>query len=289
VTEIFATSSFLEADALEFLPNPSEDDDKYSRGVVGFITGSREYPGAAVLGVSAALHTGSGMVRFVGDEHLSQLILGSRPETVCRDGKADAWVLGSGVDQPNRAFAVTTRMRKAQSGDAAIILDAGALDLIQFASPRTVITPHAGELSRMFQTHDQHVAPEEIAANPVLWANRAARHWQVCVLLKGHQTVIVSPEGPNTILPRAGSEWLSTAGTGDVLAGAIGAVLAGLVAKHRTTDRDLLSTELLLGGVAAAVTLHSLASHRLAAPFTALALAEELGAARRELTDGGAN
>lgn len=286
MSEIFETNSFREADALDFLHDPDEDDDKYSRGVVGFITGSTEYPGAAVLGVSAALHTGSGMARFVGDENVSELVLGYRPEAVCRDGNVDAWVLGSGVDESTRAFAVTNRMRKAQSSGAAIVLDAGALDLIQFANPRTVVTPHARELSRMFRSIDQHVESAEIAANPVLWANRAARHWQVCALLKGHQTVIAAPDGTNTVLPRAGSAWLSTAGTGDVLAGAIGAVLAGLAAKHRKTVSDQLSTEFLLGGVAAAVTLHSLASHRLAPPFTALALAEELGAARRALTHG---
>ena len=55
------------SDAARFIAVPASDDDKYSRGVLGVVTGSAAYPGAAVLGVEAALHTGVGMVRYLGD------------------------------------------------------------------------------------------------------------------------------------------------------------------------------------------------------------------------------
>ena len=77
---------------------PGPDDDKYSRGVLGVVTGSARYPGAAVLGVEAALHTGVGMVRYLGAGRPTRLVLRQRPEAVTTDGRVQAWVLGSGQD-----------------------------------------------------------------------------------------------------------------------------------------------------------------------------------------------
>ncbi|MEO7147006.1 MAG: NAD(P)H-hydrate dehydratase, partial [Terrimesophilobacter sp.] len=79
------------------LAAPREDDDKYSRGVLGIMTGSSEFPGAAVVGVDAALHTGVGMVRYLGPEVPTNLVLTRRPEAVTADGKVQAWLLGSGM------------------------------------------------------------------------------------------------------------------------------------------------------------------------------------------------
>jgi hydroxyethylthiazole kinase-like uncharacterized protein yjeF len=284
VSSSLETAVFTDGDAQAYLHPPRETDDKYSRGVVGFITGSPEYPGAAVLGVSAALHLGVGMARFVGDEQVSDLVLQYRPEVVCREGDADARVLGSGIDPTTRTLTATNRLRRALASESAIVLDAGALDLISAASNRTVITPHVRELSRLFSSFGEDVSPEEIRANPTFWAHHAASKWQVFVLLKGHQTVLAAPESSQVLLPRTGSEWLSTAGTGDVLAGAIGAVLATVHAKHQQETAAAVSSETFLGSVAAAVTAHALASHHVLAPFTALALAEGLSEVRRNLS-----
>ena len=98
---------------LALLKPPTAQDDKYSRGVVGFRTGSVEYPGAAILGVTAAMRTGVGMIRYWGPSEVSNLLLEVRPEVVCGEGKVQAAVLGSGVPADGaqadaiRAYAVS--------------------------------------------------------------------------------------------------------------------------------------------------------------------------------------
>src|SRR3954453_5362537 len=89
-------------DAARVLRRPTPADDKYSRGVVGFRTGSDAYPGAAVLGVEAAWSTGVGMVRYLGPDGAAPLVLSHRPETVTADGRVQSWVIGSGTDAASR-------------------------------------------------------------------------------------------------------------------------------------------------------------------------------------------
>jgi hydroxyethylthiazole kinase-like uncharacterized protein yjeF len=224
------------------------------------------------------------MVRFVSDAAPTDLVLQRHPEVVCREGRADAWVLGSGIDQDSRSATATNRIREALESQAPCVIDAGALDLVNHATGPTVITPHANELARMLVASGRAVTRDDIAADPVTWAKTAAHEWDVCVLLKGHTTVIAAPGDGDVILPPSGSEWLATAGTGDVLAGALGAVLATSAARHAheggTTPLD---PDTVTRCAAAAATLHARASRTLAAPFTALELASALSAARRSL------
>src|SRR5436190_19901418 len=93
---------FGPAEAATRIAVPGVDDDKYSRGVTGFVTGSARFPGAAVLGVEAALHTGVGMVRYLGPGRPTRLVLQRRPEAVTASGRVQAWVLGSGQDAADR-------------------------------------------------------------------------------------------------------------------------------------------------------------------------------------------
>lgn len=79
------------------LRTPTATDDKYSRGVLGFASGSPRYPGAALLGIDAALSTGIGMVRYAGDESVERLVIARRPEVVIDPGRVTAWVVGSGI------------------------------------------------------------------------------------------------------------------------------------------------------------------------------------------------
>ena len=81
---------------------PTDTDDKYRRGVVGIRTGSEQYPGAAVLGVEAAWRTGVGMVRYLGPDRPTGLVLHRRPETVTSGGRVQAWLIGSGTDAAAR-------------------------------------------------------------------------------------------------------------------------------------------------------------------------------------------
>src|SRR5690606_16517289 len=83
---------FTTRDARDWMAEPGPTDHKYTRGVLGIITGSDTYPGAAVISVDAALHTGVGMVRYLGPAR--QLVLARRPEAVTESGRVDAWLLG---------------------------------------------------------------------------------------------------------------------------------------------------------------------------------------------------
>ena len=84
-------------DAAGMLHPPTSQDSKYTRGVVGLMTGSERYPGAGVLSASAALRAGAGYVRYVGPEEVARLLLARHPEAVIGRGRADCWVIGSGL------------------------------------------------------------------------------------------------------------------------------------------------------------------------------------------------
>ena len=127
------------ADASQCIAVPAERDDKYSRGVLGVITGSDQYPGAAVLGVEAALHTGLGMVRYVGHERASDFVLARRPEVVLGAGRVQAWLIGSGTDYKSYTSADA---EDALSEGLPTVLDAGALALHTRHTGPLVVTPH---------------------------------------------------------------------------------------------------------------------------------------------------
>jgi len=129
-------------DAAGFIAVPDERSDKYSRGVLGVVTGSDQYPGAAVLGVEAALRTGVGMVRYLGPHRATDLVLQRRPEAVASDGRVQAWLLGSGMDPVHRD---TTVMERALAQGLPVVLDGGAPDLRRRATGPVGPTPHHGK------------------------------------------------------------------------------------------------------------------------------------------------
>jgi len=207
---------------------PSDIDHKYSRGTLGAITGSAQFPGAAVLTAKAAVATGLGVLRFHSSSGLAHLVLHSTPEALVQPGKVDAWLAGSGVS--NKKFSdYTTWLRhrwfqlmKAQN--VPTVLDAGALNWAGKLSQPTLITPHAGELAKLLMKRGIAVSSEVIEADPKKWAVLAAQKLGVTVLLKGSVT-FVAADDLLIELPKA-TPWLATAGSGDVLAGIIGALVA---------------------------------------------------------------
>jgi NAD(P)H-hydrate repair Nnr-like enzyme with NAD(P)H-hydrate dehydratase domain len=254
---------------------PRGDDDKYSRGVLGVATGSERYPGAAVLGVEAAVRTGVGMVRYVGPERPSGLVLARRPEVVTAVGRVQAWLVGSGTSAEDRSDEERrTLMQQLHSGTPAV-LDAGALDLIGEVAGPVVITPHYRELSGVLARAGHETDAAAIAAAPGEWARRTADLLGVCVLLKGSTTHVV---GGGTELEVSGSTpWLATAGSGDVLGGVLGALLAGRAADAEADGAEL-SAEDLAPLAAAAAVLHAEAGVRASrgGPIAALDIAENL-------------
>ena len=266
-------------DLTRLLSAPSADDNKYSRGVVGFMTGSSDFPGAAVLGVTGAVRTGVGLVRYLGPTESTSLVLQRRPETVIQPGAADAWVVGSGMTEE----ALTDSILQQVYAFELLVLDAAALTRVDYAelTGRAILTPHAGELSRLLKRMGQTEASIN-ALSPVQAASLAARLTGQVVVLKGHQTIIAGAgdfaDAEPVVLPPA-SSWLATAGTGDVLAGILGALLA-------VNSADVLDNRVSLAQIAElAVRVHSLAAEIALqqGPPAALDIAEAVRLAVRQL------
>jgi hydroxyethylthiazole kinase-like uncharacterized protein yjeF len=226
-------------DIARLLPDPGVESDKYRRGVLAVRAGSDEYRGAAVLCVGGALRTGVGMVRYSGGEDVLARVLARWPETV------GLWLdpLGGTDPGPGRVSAVVVgpgrgtgpanadELRALLDSDRPILLDADALTLVAGSAPlaelvrrreaQTLLTPHAGELSRLLPGTER----AEIEAHRLEHAVRAAELYRSTVLLKGSTTVIAHPGTPTVVNP-TGTPLLATAGSGDVLSGAAGALLA---------------------------------------------------------------
>ncbi|MGF2948434.1 ADP-dependent NAD(P)H-hydrate dehydratase [Microbacterium alcoholitolerans] len=273
-------------DTIGFLRVPTAADDKYSRGVVALRTGSAAYPGAAVLGVEAAWRAGAGYVRYVGDA--KDAVLARRPETVATtdlgDARVGAWVIGSGTDAAHRSDHEQLLLRRVLSGKAPVVVDAGALDLAVDASAPVLLTPHAGELARLreqlgLRSPDVTDAPD--ARNSLQRADAVAETSErvgAAVLLKGARTLIAAPHAVTIAVSNA-PHWLSTAGTGDVLAGVLGALIAA------NPDRPLAETAAAgawLHGHAAALASGAVGG-AVGHPIVALDVAEALPRAIADL------
>ncbi len=247
------------------LPRPGAESDKYRRGVLGLLAGSDRFTGAVLLATGGAVHGGAGMVRVVTEEVAAVLVRQAWPEaviTVHPDagdwdltgsvGRVQAWVAGPGMGTgPDAAARLTQILRT----DLPVLVDADGLtilsqhrDLLPRPAP-TLITPHAGELARLLGAE-----PASVAARRLEHARRAAGELGVTVLLKGSTTVIASPDDAPVLVNPTGTPWLATAGSGDVLSGLAGALLAQGLAPAQT-------------GLAAAY-LHGLAARLAAAGAT---------------------
>lgn len=272
-----------EPDAAGWIAVPGVASDKYTRGVLGVVTGSDRYPGAAVLGVEAAARAGVGMIRYLGAPRAAEEVLRRRPEAVSAGGRVQAWLIGSGMDASARPSDDLLRLRAALADGTPLVVDAGALDLIGTAAGPVVVTPHYRELAGMLAARadddSDAVTASEIAADPAAWAARAARSLGVTVLLKGHTTHIAVPAGGRYTVT-AGPAWLATAGSGDVLGGVLGALLA--------THADEIASgghEALASLAATAAWVHGRAGERASdgGPIVALDIAEALPSVVRDL------
>ncbi|WP_395308067.1 NAD(P)H-hydrate dehydratase [Mycobacterium sp. AMU20-3851] len=217
------------ADVAARWPVPGPRDDKYTQGVTGILAGSATYPGAAILSTGAAVAATSGMVRYAGSA--AHEVVTRWPEVIATAdvesaGRVQAWVVGPGLGTDEKAAAA---LRFALSTDLPVIVDADALTLLA-AEPAlvtdrrapTVLTPHAGEYRRL--------AAAEVGTDRVAAARALAETLGATVLLKGNVTVIADPgaseEPSGTYLNPAGQSWAATAGSGDLLSGVVGSLLA---------------------------------------------------------------
>ncbi|MGV9304567.1 NAD(P)H-hydrate dehydratase [Nonomuraea sp. NPDC004354] len=261
------------------LPRPGAESDKYRRGVVGIAAGSDRYTGAAVLSVGGALRAGAGMVRYAGTAPPVLQVRAHWPEAVVTEldrpsiadvGRVQAWVAGPGLGTGDWAHEL---LAEVLAGDVPVLLDADALTIVSRdrgllrRSAPVLITPHAGELSRLIG-----VPSDRVEAARLEHARRAAAELGVTVLLKGSTTVVAEQDRPARI-NTTGSSWLATGGTGDVLSGIAGALLAAGLAPYDAG--------------ACAAYLHGLAGRIAAggAPLTAADVAAAVPAAIRSLRD----
>jgi len=215
---------FDAGDVKDRWPMPGPKDDKYTQGVTGILAGSATYPGAAVLCTGAAVAATSGMVRYAGSA--GPQVLSQWPEVIAApsaqaSGRVQAWAVGPGLgtDDTGAAalwFALETDLPVIVDADALTILAAHP-DLVMGRTAPTVLTPHAGEFARLAGSPP---GDDRVAAS-----RKLADRLGATVLLKGNVTIVAEPGGPVYLNP-AGQSWAATAGSGDVLSGIIGALLA---------------------------------------------------------------
>ncbi len=240
-------------DISALVPRPGPESDKYRRGVLGLLAGSSRFTGAALLAAGAAVHGGAGMVRLVTAPAAAAAVRHVWPEVVITElgtdggdrsgeekdlpgaggqpwspgdvGRVQAWVAGPGMGVTQDA---AQRLAAVLGTGLPVLVDADGLsllarrrDLLPRPAP-TLLTPHAGELGRLLGAE-----PADIEERRLEHARRAATMFGACVLLKGSTTVIAPPDGLDPVLVNTtGTSWLATAGTGDVLSGLAGALLA---------------------------------------------------------------
>lgn len=224
-----------EAKSAPYLKPATPTDNKFTRGVVTFISGSRKYPGAALLNSQAALACGVGMVRYLGPKSVKELILLSTPQVVVTSGRTDVFVLGSGVPSQG-AWLTKQKIKSAIQQKVPTVLDAGAINFAPKSQGLTVITPHYGELSQFLNANGIKTNVAEIEAEPEKWAKLTAENFNVTVLLKGNTTYVANSS--KVIQLPASPPQLATAGTGDILAGILGALIA--MNKSSVTNENLI-------------------------------------------------
>lgn len=206
------------ADLAAIWPVPGCDSDKYSRGVVGLDTGSVDYPGAALLGCAGASYAGAGMVRYLGPPSVEQRVLDRFPNVVLAQGRVQALVIGSGWGRRGDRDLV----KRMLATGVPLVVDADALRLLpDQGRPDVLLTPHAGELAYLLG-----IERSEVVADPLAAVSAAAERSGCTVLLKGATQFVAAPASPTVQLAIPGPAWTAQAGSGDVLAGIAGALLA---------------------------------------------------------------
>jgi len=243
-------------------PLPDASSDKYSRGVVGLDTGSVDYPGAAVLSAAGAVGAGAGMVRYLGPLPVAPRVLDRFPNVVIGQGRVQALVVGSGWGE-RKDTGVVTRAMKA---GVPMVVDADALRHLptRGGHAAVVLTPHAGELARLLG-----LQRAEVEADPLAAVRTAVAHTGCTVLLKGATQYVATPGEHRVWLAIPGPGWTAQAGSGDVLAGACGSLLAA----------GLPPLEAAL----AAASVQAVAAGRYPGPLPPQALAERMFNVVREV------
>lgn len=235
----------------------SKSDNKYSRGIVGVIAGSKKYPGAALLAVGGARAGNAGYVKYIANDlALRNTVVQRYPDVVSISSLAnqpiDAILMGPG-ESPIIAV----------PDDIPAVLDSSAIALVtkskfQFRKGVTVITPHEGELRFLGDNY----ARELVGKGRRQVALEIANTLNLIIVLKGSETIVAAP-GISPFIDSIGGPELATAGTGDILAGLIASMLTAI--KSGQAPFELVCN---------AVALHSKAGKYAAKHFTSVTALE---------------
>ena len=230
------------------LPRPAGDANKYSRGKLTIIGGSAEYPGSVCLGSEAAYRMGTGYVEVLCDARTCSIIQTRTPSVVARDWQAllkdpsciarsRALVVGPGMTGQERVEQELV-LHTLNASEQPILIDGGGITVLASAQGRAaaalraekgralVCTPHFGEATRLAQGARMEVPKAQEGESLAAFAYELSEAYGACVVLKGPETFIASARTEALYSMRLGTPALAKAGTGDVLAGMIGALLA---------------------------------------------------------------
>jgi len=230
------------------LPQPAVETDKNARGRVLVAGGSMQVPGALRLTGEAALRAGAGKVQLATVEEAALPLGLGIPEVAViglpagREGelaseageklvhyldRCDAVVLGPGMGREGDAAAILGAVLESRERDWSLVIDAAGLvaapqwaEAIRAREGQVVLTPHPGEMAALMQCSEDDVrdAPERFARD-------AAEHFGATIIAKGAVTWVASPDAVPLRYP-GGGPGLATGGSGDVLAGIVGGLLA---------------------------------------------------------------
>ena len=256
-----------QSDVARYYGPPRWNVHKYSRGVLSVVAGSADYPGAAVLVVKAAAATGVGYLNVVSEQARDHVVvdqvLAATPQAVVTDSitpKATAIPIGPGLgDTVEGHRAAEGALQTGSQRQLQVLVDASGLDVLETTTfqqhfPALVLTPHVGEMQRL----TKRLAPELADHSVVEQAEEFAARFGVWIVLKSATTYVFGPSGLRSLHPSYTAE-LATAGTGDTLAGILGAGLSSLHPDHDDFN------ERVFGVLTAGVRLHSMAGQLAAA------------------------
>lgn len=253
------------------LSSPAPDAHKYTRGLVAIVAGAM--PGAAMLAALAARNSGAGYVKLLSDGQdfaaPPDIVIDRSPlAEALTDSRISSLLIGPGLGRDETARKrLDTVLRSA--GGGALTLDADALMLLEAAQwpdmkhGNCVMTPHAGELSRLCETF---LIPDgqSVFARKVFEVIELGKKTRATLIAKGPDTVLYQ-HNKGIVVSAPASSWLSVAGTGDVLSGIVAARLAS-------------GSDPLAAG-SEAVWLHGEAARLAGCAFSALQLVDQLRAA----------
>ncbi|MBO7310848.1 MAG: NAD(P)H-hydrate dehydratase [Clostridia bacterium] len=278
---------------LSLMPKRPRNSNKGSFGRVLCVCGSRGMAGAAFLCAKAALRSGAGLVEILTHEDNRIILQSLLPEAIvtCYDDntltsdlieptikRADVVVVGCGLGVSREALLLLSKALRACS--VPLVIDADALNLIsqnpslKKYAKGAIITPHPLEFSRI-----SGLTPEQIATDREGACKEFAKSNSLVCLLKGHQTVV--SDGEKIYLNTSGNSGMATAGSGDVLSGIIG----GILAQNKSGELDAIEVASLaayIHGLCGDISANSLGEYSVIASDLIASLPRVLKGIHRE-------